>query len=305
MKWFAALQLIRPANIITAISDIAAGVAIAGYLMPEMWNTQIVTQILLLIIATIGLYGGGIIFNDIFDIEQDKINRPERVIPSGLIGISTAKIFGIILFAIGIFSAFLVSNFSGLVALLIMAMVLLYDKYSKHHKLLGPLNMGLCRGGNLILGMSINATLNPEYFIIGLIPVIFVAAITLTAQKETKGKNKLAIVTAMILDIFVVMGFILMASYFNLNLKNTAIFLLIWYIINSVAKAKAILKNDPILIQNAVKIAVISLIPLNASYVAGFSSIFMALLVMCLLPLSLYLSKIFPVTESAKCIIKK
>ena len=296
MKWFAALQLIRPANIITAISDIAAGIAIAGYLIPEMWNTQIVTQILLLIIATIGLYGGGIIFNDIFDIEQDKINRPDRVIPSGRISISTAKIFGIILFSIGIFSAFLVSNFSGLVALLIMAMVLLYDKYSKHHKLLGPLNMGLCRGGNLILGMSINATLNPEYFIIGLIPVIFVAAITLTAQKETKGKNKLAIVTAMILDIFVVMGFILMASYFNLNLKNTAIFLLIWYIINSVAKAKAILKNDPILIQNAVKIAVISLIPLNASYVAGFSSIFMALLVMCLLPLSLYLSKIFPVT---------
>ena len=296
MKWFAALQLIRPANIVTAISDIAAGVAIAGYLMPEMWNTQIVTQILLLIIATIGLYGGGIIFNDIFDIEQDKINRPDRVIPSGRISISTAKIFGIILFSIGIFSAFLVSNFSGLVALLIMAMVLLYDKYSKHHKLLGPLNMSLCRGGNLILGMSINATLNPEYFIIGLIPVIFVAAITLTAQKETKGKNKLAIVTAMILDIFVVMGFILMASYFNLNLKNTAIFLLIWYIINSVAKAKAILKNDPILIQNAVKIAVISLIPLNASYVAGFSSIFMALLVMCLLPLSLYLSKIFPVT---------
>ena len=100
----------------------------------------------------------------------------------------------------------------------------------------------------------------------------------------------------MILDFIVIIGFFLMAYYFDLNLKSTAIFLLFWYAINALAKAKAILNNNPILIQKAVKIAVLSLIPLNASYVAGFSSIFMALLVMCLLPLSLYLSKLFPVT---------
>lgn len=296
MKWFPALQLARPANIVTAISDILAGIAIAGFLIPEMWNQQSVIQILLLIIATIGLYGGGIVFNDIFDIKHDKLNRPERVIPSGRISLNDAKILGISLFAIGLLSATLVSEFSGFIALSIMCFSLLYDKYSKHHKFLGPVNMGLCRGGNLILGMSINANLQPEYFIIGLIPVIFVAAITLTAQKETKGKNKLAIITAMFLDLSIVIGFILMAYYFNLNFKNTIIFLLVWYLINSVAKAKAILNNNPLMIQKAVKMAVLSLIPLNASYVAGFSSIFMALLVMCLLPLSLYLSKIFPVT---------
>ena len=296
MKWFPALQLIRPANIITAISDIIAGIAIAGFLIPEIWNQQLIIHILLLIIATIGLYGGGIIFNDIFDIKQDTVDRPERVIPSGRISIKEAKILGITFFSIGILSASLVSEFSGFLALVIMFLTLLYDKYSKHNKFIGPLNMGLCRGGNLILGMSINGHLEPDYFIIGLIPVIFVAAITLTAQKETKGKNKLAIVTAMFLDISVVFGFGLMAYYFNLNLKNTVVFLLIWYVINTVTKVKAILNNNPILIQKAVKIAVISLIPLNASYVAGFSSIFMALLVMCLLPLSLYLSKIFPVT---------
>jgi len=296
MKWFPALQLIRPANIITAISDIIAGIAIAGFLIPEIWNQQLIIHILLLIIATIGLYGGGIIFNDIFDIKQDTVDRPERVIPSGRISIKEAKILGITFFSIGILSASLVSEFSGFLALVIMFLTLLYDKYSKHNKFIGPLNMGLCRGGNLILGMSINGHLEPDYFIIGLIPVIFVAAITLTAQKEIKGKNKLAIVTAMFLDISVVFGFGLMAYYFNLNLKNTVVFLLIWYVINTVTKVKAILNNNPILIQKAVKIAVISLIPLNASYVAGFSSIFMALLVMCLLPLSLYLSKIFPVT---------
>jgi 4-hydroxybenzoate polyprenyltransferase len=296
MKWLSALQLIRPANIVTAISDILAGIAIAGFLIPEIWNQQLVIQILLLIIATIGLYGGGIVFNDIFDIKEDRLSRPERVIPSGRISLKKAKILGISLFTVGILSATFVSGFSGLIAATIAMLSLLYDKYSKHNKFLGPLNMGLCRGINLILGMSINGYLQPEYFIIGLIPVIFVAAITLTAQKETKGKNKLAIVTAMILDLSIVISFVLMAYYFNLNLKNTAIFLLVWYIINAVAKAKAILNNNPLLIQKAVKMGVLSLIPLNASYVAGFSSIIMAFLVMCLLPLSLYLSKKFPVT---------
>lgn len=296
MKWLSALQLIRPANIVTAISDILAGIAIAGFLIPEIWNQQLVIQILLLIIATIGLYGGGIVFNDIFDIKEDRLSRPERVIPSGRISLKKAKILGISLFTVGILSATFVSGFSGLIAATIAMLSLLYDKYSKHNKFLGPLNMGLCRGINLILGMSINAYLQPEYFIIGLIPVIFVAAITLTAQKETKGKNKLAIVTAMILDLSIVISFVLMAYYFNLNLKNTAIFLLVWYIINAVAKAKAILNNNPLLIQKAVKMGVLSLIPLNASYVAGFSSIIMAFLVMCLLPLSLYLSKKFPIT---------
>lgn len=296
MKWFSALQLIRPANIITAISDIIAGIAIAGFLIPELWNQQLVIQIILLIIATIGLYGGGIVFNDVFDIKEDRLSRPERVIPRGSISLKQAKMFGISLFTIGIISATLVSEFSGLIAATIVLLSLFYDKYSKHHKFLGPLNMGLCRGNNLILGMSINAYLQPEYFIIGLIPVIFIAAITLTAQKETKGKNKLAILTAMFLDLSIVISFVLMAYYFNLNIKNTAIFLLVWYVINAVAKAKAILNNNPLLIQKAVKMGVLSLIPLNASYVAGFSSIIMALLVMCLLPLSLYLSKKFPVT---------
>ena len=296
MKWFAVLQLMRPANIITAIADIFAGIAIAGFLMPEIWNQELIIQILLLIISTTGLYSGGIVFNDVFDLKQDQINRPERALPSGRVSLAEAKILGISLFAIGLSSAFLVSLISGFIATSIMLLALSYDKYAKHHKVIGPINMGLCRGGNLILGMSINFDLAPEFWWIGLIPVVFIAAITLTAQKETKGKNKLAIAIAMLLDISIVISFVLMSDHLGLSLKNAGVFLVFWYGINVIAKAKALLKNNPVLIQKAVKMGILSLIPLNASYVAGFSSIIMALFVMCLLPLSLYLSKKFPVT---------
>eukprot|EP01041_Mallomonas_annulata_P029156 gene29156-51100_t len=75
------LQLTRPANIITAIADILAGVTIATFSFSiEDINP---TKVVFLCLSTIGLYGGGIVFNDIFDLELDKIERPERVIPSG------------------------------------------------------------------------------------------------------------------------------------------------------------------------------------------------------------------------------
>lgn len=295
-KWFAMLLIMRPANIVTAIADIIAGIAIAGFFVPEILNQKIVFQIILLSIATAGLYGGGIVFNDIFDLNQDKINRPERVIPSGRLSLSEAKKLGIVLFTLGIVAAFCVSIFSGLVAIAIMVSALTYDKYGKHHSVLGPINMGLCRGLNLILGMSINPDLDFKYFLIAILPIIFISAITLTAQKETKGKNKLAIGLAMVLDASIVVGFWIISQHFNFSIKNTFVFLLLWYGVNAISKLNAIFKNNPKLIMKAVKIGVLSLIPLNASYVAGFSSIYIALLVLCLLPISLFLSKKFPVT---------
>ena len=253
-------------------------------------------QIILLVISTACLYGGGIVFNDVFDIKKDRINRPERVIPSGKLSLQEAKNIGITLFVIGIIAAFFVSVYSGFIAVLIMLSALLYDKYAKHNTFLGPLNMGLCRGLNLILGMSISIDLENQYLLIGILPILFISAITLTAQKETKGKNKLAIGIAMILDASIVLGFWLLSKYFNFSLKNAFVFLLLWYGVNAFFKLNAIIKNSPKLIMKAVKIGVISIIALDASYVAGFSSVYMALIVLCLLPVSIFLSKKFPVT---------
>ncbi len=286
----------RPANIITAIADILAGIAIAGMLVPTTWDSNTAYAVILLIVATIGLYSGGIVFNDVFDVEQDKINRPERVIPNGSVSLQQAKILGISLFSLGIIAAFLVSNYSGILAICIMVSALIYNKWAKHQSVLGPLFMGLCRALNLILGMSILPELDKAYLFIGFIPLIFIAAITLTAQKEAKGNNKKSISIAMFLDVLIVIGFLLMWQYLNYSMQNGVLFIVLWYGINFWAKWKAIRFNQPKNIMKAVKFGVLSLIPLNASYTAGFSSIYMAVLVLALLPLSLYLSKKFPVT---------
>ena len=66
MRIAAYLKIARPANIITAISDIIAGFAIAGVLFQPS-KELLGESMILLLLATIGLYGGGIVFYDVFD----------------------------------------------------------------------------------------------------------------------------------------------------------------------------------------------------------------------------------------------
>src|SRR3954451_22261799 len=142
------LRLMRPANIVTAISDILAGVAIAGYFIGNNAGEIQPVSVAFLILSTIGLYGGGVVFNDVFDAELDRVERPERPIPSGLISKKEATILGAVLLFIGILFALFAGVASATLALLIALAALIYDKWGKHHRVLGPLNMGTCRGLN-------------------------------------------------------------------------------------------------------------------------------------------------------------
>jgi hypothetical protein len=98
-------------------------------------------------------YAGGVVFNDIFDRKLDAIERPERALPSGRIGLTTAITGAVLLLGIGLGLAFYQSRLSGFIAGFIVILVLLYDWKSKHNGFFGPFNMGMCRAFNLMLGM--------------------------------------------------------------------------------------------------------------------------------------------------------
>ncbi|KFF08899.1 UbiA-like protein EboC [Flavobacterium hydatis] len=295
-KLFYLLTLLRPANIVTAVTDILAGIAISGVLIFYSDNNNFIINALLLITSTIGLYGGGIVFNDIFDLKSDAINRPERILPRGLVSKKEAVFLGCLMLLMGVGLAFIVSVLSGILAFIISLLALSYDKISKHYPVIGPLNMGLCRGGNLLLGMSISNDAVYNYWYIGIIPILFIAAITLTAKKEASGNNKGSILFALFLDAIVVALFIYIGQLLGFRFLILLPFLLFWYGINFIAKYKAFIYNQPVNIQKAVKTGVLSLIPLNASYVAGSAGLVYALFVLALLPLSILLSKKFAVT---------
>lgn len=296
MKFFPYLVLVRPANILTAISDVLAGTAIAGVLISFSIPEQL-PDVMFLILATVGLYAGGIVFNDIFDFELDRQERPERILPSGQISLGKAHFFGTILLLLGIFMAFLANPASGLIAILITLFALLYDKYGKHHTVIGPLNMGLCRGLNLLLGMSIIPLSSLGNLVwISLMPVLFIAAVTLTSRGEVRGNNRASIFFALFLDLIITTFFLILGYRQVLQLKVVIPFVALWLFMNMYAKIRALINNEPRMVMLAVKTGVISLIPLNASYVAGFGHWIFAIMVLSLLPLALLLSRKFSVT---------
>jgi len=287
------LQLTRPANIVTAISDILAGIAIAGFSFSleqiDIWKAAF------LCISTIGLYGGGIVFNDIFDLELDRIERPERVIPSGKVSKENAIIFGVSLLVLGVIAAWFNSPLSAGIALLVAICALFYDKFGKHHTFFGPINMGLCRGGNLILGMSIIENAIPEWGLISILPICYIAAITMISRGEVHGGNKNTLYFAALLYILV-SSCQLYISFKLGNILFAAAFVALHIYLIFKPLITAITNPIGSNIGKAVKAGVLSLIVMNAAWVSVSGNLVFALAVLCLLPISIRLAKLFAVT---------
>lgn len=289
------LKLARPANLVTAVADILAGIAISGILLTTTLDWELSKSILLLSLSTIGLYGGGIVFNDVFDINIDKLERPERALPKGLISLQSAILYGALLLTLGISAAFLVNQTAGVVAILTSLSALVYDKWGKHNKWLGPPNMGLCRGLNLLLGISILPQMVFELWYLAIIPIIYISAITMISRGEVRGSSKTPLQVAAFLYLLVI-SMIVIFSYFKSTLLIAILFLLFFSYFVFKPLTKAIVEPSAPLIRKSVKAGVIALILMNASWAAASGSLPLAIIITALLPFSIWLSKHFSVT---------
>ena len=282
----------RPANIVTSVADVLAGIAISGYFLE---TDREILPVFLLCISTIGLYGGGIVFNDVFDADLDKVERPERAIPSGAISKKEATLLGIILLSIGCLAAFAFSVRSGIIAFLILVFALVYNKYGKHHAFFGPLNMGLCRGLNLLLGISILSVSLQSHYFLGIIPLVYIFSITMISQGEVHGSNRKKLYAGAFLYLIVI-GAILYSAFLRQNIFYAALFLILFA--GMIFRPLFTAIKEPVgkNIGKAVKAGVISLILMDAAWASAYGQIFFAMLIAMLLPLSLWLAKRFAVT---------
>lgn len=171
---FAWLQLVRFPNAFTVVADVLAGAMLArGTWLP--WPL-----IAVLVVAAVLMYWAGMILNDVYDIEKDRVQNRGRPLVDGRISLSTARGIGYGLLAGGVM-AILVATASfaeltpvnvstessqwlcfstPLVAMLLAVSIWLYDGRLKATPV-GPVLMGLCRVGSLLLGISIGWWLAP------------------------------------------------------------------------------------------------------------------------------------------------
>ncbi len=187
----AILKLFRFPLVFTAVADSAGGYLIAlGGGRPDPLT------ILLLAVASGGLYCFGMAMNDIADLERDRTLHPSRVLPSGRISRrgAVAAAFGVLVIS---FAALLAGR--GIFAIpwllvwgMIVALIALYDFVLK-----APPLMGAVRMANFVLGVvvalsdrSLVDIAGSTVLIFSVVSFIYVSALTFISTLEDRQARK-------------------------------------------------------------------------------------------------------------------
>lgn len=283
------LDLVRFPNLFTAIAD-----PLAGYLLAVGVYVRLMEAVLL-IIASSAIYAGGCVLNDFCDRESDAYERPLRPIPSGRVVPEEARALAAMMFALGLFAAFLLGFMPFVAALALTASALSYDIMTKHRPVAGPFNMGLCRSLNLLLGMAV---VYPELDVSSSFPLIsLVYAFTLTrlSRFETVGQPSAG-------DILVLSGwvFVIMAMVFFWNagliLPDSLPFLAAFTLYTGYWLIRTLYYLSPQYPGLAVKALILGMPLINAAYVSGIQGWeFGAGVALCFVPAAVF-SRYFQVT---------
>jgi len=296
------LELIRPPNLLTSAADILAGFAISGSILhfSVVGGINIAVsepiQLWLLIISSISIYGGGITLNDVFDAFTDAVERPERPIPRRAISRQHAMLFGYLLLVSGIVTALFVSYISGVVALLVAGCAVLYNYRAKHHLLFGPITMGLCRAGNLLLGMTAVPEMFFQEYSIAIIPLTYIASVTLIGRGEVSGGRRSWLLTGSFGYLLTVLALLILV-FKNGEILVYHVLLIGLFALNIITPlVSAIRSKDPSKIGLTVKKGVLSIIILDAIFVAVHASILLSIITLFLYPLTIFAARRFSVT---------
>ena len=279
-------QLLRISNVFTAFADILMGYSVAAGVV----SAADTLPIFCMLIASGMLYSSGMILNDVFDFDVDKIERPGRPIPSGVISLDSARAVGFCLLLIGIGLAVLPSFIGSeqpytrslIVAVITATCVIAYDGVLKKTPL-APFAMGSCRVFNILLGMTLApAALSPllSGFSAGQLTVAigmgtYVTGITWFARTESKTSNRGMLTfgaSLMVLGIMLLpYGVYIIDELPNsVMAKNTT---MIWMLFGSIAGTilfrcvNAITDPSPRNVQIAIIHCLRSLIVINASVI--------------------------------------
>lgn len=180
------LQLVRAPAGLTVVGDATAGMAAAR-------RTGVVPR-LGLPVASVLLYWGGMALNDAADAGLDRVERPERPIPSGRITRRGAVgVAGALTVAGLAVAGFTGGRASLAIAVPLAASVWTYDLVAKRGWA-GPLVMGACRGLDVLLGAGRDgaaAATRPALVMAG-----HTASVTTLSRGEVHGTRPVAAVAA-------------------------------------------------------------------------------------------------------------
>ena len=148
----ALFQLSRPLNCLITALSVYVGAFTAGLhdlTAPTFWAA----------LAAAFITAAGNAFNDIIDLEIDRINRPDRPLPAGHISKHAAQITAFILALSGLLIAAWIGQTTGLIALVVVAGLIVYSTHLKHTVFWGNLTVSLLAAAAFPYGALVSGTL--------------------------------------------------------------------------------------------------------------------------------------------------
>ena len=185
-------SLMRLPNLLSACGDAIAGLIFAAAITHTSFSNIGYVILFAIGIPSICFYAAGMIHNDLCDVKEDLLQRPERPLPSGAISVPAAKLGMCLLFATGlslvyVFSWHLNSQMRPVfTALGLIVCIFLYNGVLKQYSFIGSVSMGTCRALNLLLGVSYIMPFSIEHYIIAFCLLIYIVSITAMAKEEER-----------------------------------------------------------------------------------------------------------------------
>jgi 4-hydroxybenzoate polyprenyltransferase len=313
------LQLFRISNVFTVPPDIIVGfLAVSIYFGSSIGFS--VSDLVTLIFSSVFLYIGGLVLNDLFDIKVDRLERPNRPLPSGRIKKGKSIQITVLLFSLAPALASLVNPTALGISMLLIAGIVAYN-YKIKNGYFRPYLMAAIRALNVIYGASFifdipitsavsneqvltpTSDYNPWMLLIVAASTVYFHIFILTslsksetAQEFSKKKNKLDIQNIKIIYLIFLIISISIAIIFIPYKLDFLLFVLLYLFLINLLFNRALKKTndqgqDPALIQFVVKNMLILLIVLDSSFIAGIAGLLSGSIVTMLTLPCLILSK--------------
>jgi len=182
MRFKDAVEIIRPINCLMGALTVIIGLlnTRSGIPLDKFFINLIFGVFVYIFIAA-----SGMVINDIYDLEIDKINRPGRPIPRGSISLKQARILFIIYLCLGLFLSLLNTIFFSLSILNFVLVSFfgfigwVYAKWGKKSGFLGNLVVGVSFSIGLVYGAVLNSSFIPPYILF-----FFITAFSLLVSRE-------------------------------------------------------------------------------------------------------------------------
>jgi len=159
-KWRGFFILSRPVNVVISFLSILVAITICG------WSTWESVLLACLTGAFITVAANAI--NDVYDLEIDRINRPKRPLPSGVVSPREAFVFSIVFFILGVTSSALINTETLIIALIFSVLLYLYSSTFKRRVLIGNFTVSLATAFAFIFGGAAVGHIENAFF-----PAIF------------------------------------------------------------------------------------------------------------------------------------